>query len=161
MAPDALNAMISASVRPLKSRVAATFAVPLSAKGAVYGTTVPFTKAAQRVLPFASTAQIPPDGADPLIAPVNRAPPETGSNTIPVGYVKVFVNFENPRLPSERISPTIVPAEMLFPNWPVKYTVPSGVTDNPPGASNPPKFRMRCHITSPRESRFARKAPAE
>ena len=86
----------------------------------MYGTAVPFTKAAQRALPFASTAKMPPEGGDQLLAPVTSAPPEIGSNAMPVGKTKAFVNFENARVPSERIFPTIVPAEKLPPNWPVK-----------------------------------------
>ena len=63
-APDALNAMIPASTRPLKSWVVATNAVPLSSNVAAYGTTVPFENAAQRTVPFGSIAKSPPDGGD-------------------------------------------------------------------------------------------------
>src|SRR5438093_13731082 len=81
-APDALNAMIPASTRPLKSWVVATNAVPSSSHVAAYGTAVAFENAAQRTVPFGSLAKSPPAGGDHLVAHVTIPGAATGSTAI-------------------------------------------------------------------------------
>ena len=92
--------------------------------------------------------------------PVMSTSPETGFKAIALAETKAVVIFAKPRVPSERTFPNTVAPVKLPPYWPAKYTVPSGATAIPSGASVPPKSSSRCHNTFPRESRFARKAPA-